>query len=72
MSDLHDRMPVILVDAAVQKLWLSHLPLEAVLDLLHPPEDGMLSRYRVSEKLNKPGYDGADLQEPVAEELSLF
>jgi len=26
----------------------------------------------VSEKLNKPGYDAADLQEAVEEELRLF
>jgi hypothetical protein len=28
--------------------------------------------YLVSEKLNKPGYDAADLQEAVEEELRLF
>ncbi len=72
MSELHDRMPVLLPDAEAQQLWLSPLPLEEVLAMLHPPEDGMLTMYRVSEKLNKPGYEGADLQEKVAEELTLF
>ena len=72
MSDLHDRMPVILTDAASQRLWLSPLPLNEVLALLHPPDDGLLSMYPVSEKLNKAGYEGTHLQEPVAEELRLF
>ncbi len=72
MSDLHDRMPVLLPDAESQRLWLSPLPLDKVLALLHQPKDGLLSMYRVSEKLNKTGYEGADLQEKVAEELSLF
>jgi putative SOS response-associated peptidase YedK len=72
MSALHDRMPVLLPDTASQKRWLSPLPFNEVLALLHPPKDGILSMYRVSEKLNKAGYEGADLQEPVAEELTLF
>lgn len=72
MSDLHNRMPVILPDAETQQLWLSNLPLNEVLALLQPLHDGQLSLYRVSEKLNKPGYDGPDLQEPMPEELTLF
>ncbi len=72
MSNLHDRMPVLLPDAETQRLWLSPLPLNEVLSLLHPPQDGLLSMYRVSERLNKAGQDGADLQEKVAEELTLF
>jgi putative SOS response-associated peptidase YedK len=39
---------------------------------LRPVADGALSMYRVSEKLNKPGYDAADLQEEVKDELRLF
>ncbi|MDO8368080.1 MAG: SOS response-associated peptidase [Saprospiraceae bacterium] len=72
MSDLHDRMPAILPDAEAQRLWLSPLPLQEVLSLLHPPKDGLLSMYRVSEKLNKAGYEGADLHTPVPEALTLF
>ena len=44
----------------------------AALALLHPVADDSLTLYRVSEKLNKPGYDAADLQEPVPDELRLF
>lgn len=72
ISALHDRMPVLLLDSASQKKWLSPLPLNSVRSLLHPPADNLLNLVRVSEKLNKPGYDHADLQEPVPEELTLF
>ncbi|MFN0214781.1 MAG: SOS response-associated peptidase [Saprospiraceae bacterium] len=72
MSDLHNRMPVLLPDAKTQRLWLSPLPLDKVLSLLHPPKDGFLSRYRVSENLNKAGIEGPELQVPVPEELTLF
>ena len=72
MSELHDRMPVILPDAEAQRLWLSPLPLNEVLSMLHPPQDGLLSMYPVSEKINKAGYEAADLQEKMPEELRLF
>jgi hypothetical protein len=39
---------------------------------LHPVAEDSLTIYRVSEKLNKPGYDAADLQEEVGEEWRLF
>ena len=73
MADVHDRMPVILSDAAAQKRWLSDdLPLNEALALLHPLQDGQLSLYRVSEKLNKPGYNAEDLHTPLPDELTLF
>ena len=72
MSELHNRMPVILADRAAQQAWLSDLSAEAALALLHPAADNSLTVYRVSEKLNKPGYDAADLQEEVGEEWRLF
>jgi len=72
MSDLHDRMPVVLPDAEAQKLWLSPLPVEEALALLHPVQDGRLSMYRVSDKLNKPSCNDADLHRELPEELTLF
>jgi putative SOS response-associated peptidase YedK len=72
MSELHDRMPVILTDETARALWLSEQPLDNVLSLLHPPADGFLKMYRVTEKLNHPDYQGEDLHDPVAEEWSLF
>lgn len=42
------------------------------LSLLRPAADGLLSIYRVSEKLNAPGYDEPDLHEEVQEPPTLF
>lgn len=72
MSALHDRMPVIFTHLEEQERWLADIPETAVLEMLHPPADGLLRMYRVSEKLNSPGYDGADLHDPVAEPWVLF
>ena len=71
VASLHDRMPVILTKAD-QRRWLDDIPLEAVLQLLHPPADNTLQLYRVSEKLNAAGYEGADLHVPVPEPPTLF
>ncbi|HLP95216.1 MAG TPA: SOS response-associated peptidase [Saprospiraceae bacterium] len=72
MADLHDRMPVIFSTPEECRRWLSPGPLEESLRLLHPPADDLLAMYRVSEKLNKPGYDAPDLQDPQPEEWTLF
>lgn len=72
MADLHDRMPVIFSTPEECRRWLTPGPLEESLRLLHPPADDLLAMYRVSEKLNKPGYDAPDLQDPQPEEWTLF
>ena len=72
MSALHDRMPALLLTPEDRERWLSNLPLQEVLAMLHPAPDHSLQLYRVSEKLNKPGYDAADLHREVAEEPTLF
>jgi putative SOS response-associated peptidase YedK len=73
VSDLHDRMPVLLLDPAEQETWLSQKSTpEQIMELLHPPADGLLELYRVSERLNSAGAEGAGLQERVEEELRLF
>jgi putative SOS response-associated peptidase YedK len=73
MAELHTRMPVMLLTEAEREAWL-FAPNDpaSVLTQLHPPPDGVLERYRVSEKLNKPGKDGPELHEPQTEELTLF
>jgi putative SOS response-associated peptidase YedK len=71
VAALHDRMPVILTKAD-QGRWLEDIPLESVLELLHPPADNTLLLYRVSEKLNAAGYEGTDLHTPVPETPTLF
>lgn len=72
MADLHDRMPVIFSTPEECRRWLTPGPLEESLRLLHPPADDLLAMYHVSEKLNKPGYDAPDLQDPQPEEWTLF
>ena len=72
VSALHNRMPVMFTCHDDQRKWLSDLPLDAALDMLHPPADGILSMYRVSEKMNAPGYDEPDLHETVREQPTLF
>lgn len=72
MSALHNRMPALLIDAPARERWLSDLPIGEALAMLHPAPDHTLQLYRVSEKLNKPGYDAPDLHEAVAEEWRLF
>jgi putative SOS response-associated peptidase YedK len=72
MAGLHDRMPVIFSTPDECRRWLTPGPLEESLRLLHPPPDDLLSMYRVSEKLNKPGYDAPDLQDAQPEEWTLF
>lgn len=71
MSALHNRMPVILNPENRQQ-WLQESELNKALELLKPVTDGSLSMYRISDKLNKPGYDEADLQEKEAEPWRLF
>lgn len=62
---LHDRMPVILATPEDCRLWLeTHDPAEAG-ELLHAPREGLLRWYRVSEKLNRAGTEGADLHEEI-------
>ena len=72
MSELHNRMPVLLTSPEDRAHWLSDIPVQEALALLHAPADGFLKLYRVSEKLNKPSYDEADLHEEVVEALRLF
>ncbi len=73
MSELHTRMPVILLTEAECQEWLSttHDP-KAIMAQLRTPPDGILDRYRVSEKINTAGVDGPALHEAQAEELTLF
>lgn len=73
VSELHDRMPVLLLDPAEQQIWLSQESTpEQITALLHPPVDGLLELYRVSERLNSAGAEDPELQVRVPEELRLF
>lgn len=72
MADLHNRMPLILTSREAQERWLSTLPSGETLAMLQPPTDGLLSMYRVSEKLNKTDYDAPDLHIALPETPTLF
>lgn len=73
VSALHNRMPVLLTTADAQKRWLETTDPEEIQALLKAPQDGIFELYRVSEKLNSAGTEGAELHEPVEDkDLTLF
>jgi putative SOS response-associated peptidase YedK len=66
MARLHDRMPAILLDAAVDR-WLDPAADAAALtDLLAPIPDHRLAAAPVSRRVNSPANDGPELIEAVA------
>ena len=76
VSELHDRMPVILDDAAA-RLWLDPAITDPGLltDLLRPADEDLLLMRPVSTLLNNPNNEGPGLLEPPAGDsppLTLF
>ncbi len=67
MNDLHDRMPLLLTTAEEQQDWLFGTPEQAMEQLTQPNPDGLLEKYRVSTRLNKPANEGPELHEPELE-----
>ena len=67
LSDLHDRMPVIIPDDAWAR-WLSPLPSDRgeLLGLLEPSDDVTLNVYPVGRLVNDVRQDGPELIEPLA------
>lgn len=73
MSQLHDRMPVLLQSDSLQQQWLAEgTELAALTALLRPANDGLLQFYRISEEINSPANDYADLQREVRQQPTLF
>lgn len=68
-ADLHDRMPVILVDDAWD-LWLDPAPADPgeLIALLQPTDDMDLHIYAVNRDVNDVRRDGPELIEPLSEE----
>lgn len=65
IAHIHDRMPVILDDAAVD-FWCSDTQdYDGLLDVLRPFEDKKLDAYVVSKKVNRVGNNEAALREPA-------
>ena len=61
MSSVHNRMPVLFQDKAMQQEWLADQKIESILSMLRTPEDDLLNIYPVSQKVNKPDYNQPDL-----------
>ena len=66
VSDLHDRMPVI-VPQEKYDLWLDPdvNDFEAIRDILKPYDASLMRRYPVSMKLNNSRIDDAESASPV-------
>lgn len=72
VADLHDRMPVILNTPEQREAWLSEQTIDQIEKLLQPPAAGYLKMYRISELVNSPSYNTADIHEQVYDPPTLF
>ena len=72
MQKIHRRMPVLFTEKEEYKNWLSSEDLNETLDMLHPPKDGILKMYRVSEKVNSARNDSPELHHEIPEPPTLF
>ncbi len=72
MSDLHDRMPVLLSTVEQRRRWLESEDLDEVLTLLQTPQENTIKKYRVSDKVNIVANDLPLLHLEVPEPPTLF
>lgn len=71
-GQIHNRMPVMLMDRKAQQKWLSDIELNGALEMLKTPDDGILKIHRVSEKVNSIKNNSAELHQPIPDPLTLF
>jgi putative SOS response-associated peptidase YedK len=64
MQDIHDRMPVILTRES-EKLWLSGINEQELVDLLKPYDHTLMEALPVSALVNSPLNDRPEVLEPV-------
>ena len=64
MSELHDRMPVIL-DRQDWSVWLGETEGDATM-LMRPAPDGLLRVWPVDRRVGSPRNNGPELLEPIA------
>jgi len=64
MADIHNRMPVILPKES-EKFWIESRDEKDLLDLLKPFPAGQMDAYRISELVNSPGNNTAEVAKPV-------
>lgn len=72
MSEIHNRMPLLFNSRDEQDKWLSDLDLDAVLSMLHPPADGVLRMYRVTDRVNSVKNNSPALHQPMPGTPTLF
>lgn len=72
MATIHNRMPVLLNNRESQENWLNETELTKILDMLHTPEDDILTMYRVSEEVNSVKNNSPSLHKEVPEPPTLF
>lgn len=72
VSSLHNRMPVLLHTEAQRQTWLGAGDFQDALALLHPPADGLVKMYRVSEQVNSVVNDFPGLHQEMPEQPTLF
>lgn len=65
VAGIHDRMPVILPQA-LEKEWLSDIPVEKALAMLEPYDSELMKAYTISRKVNIPTYNAPDIHEEFA------
>lgn len=72
VSDIHNRMPVILTTPEQQKRWLESEDLDEILMLLQTPPDHLIKKYRVTDKVNAVTNDSPDMHLELPEPPTLF
>jgi len=74
LEELHDRMPVILPDAAARERWLATPPDEAasLADLMAPAADSLLRHFAVSTRVNNVRNEGPSILGDDSSQTGLF
>jgi putative SOS response-associated peptidase YedK len=72
METIHNRMPVIFPERALQKKWLEDISLSEVLGMMQTLKDNSLKFYQVSDKLNSVEANSEELHHEVLAPPTLF
>lgn len=72
MTEVHNRMPVILANRGLQNRWLQEKDLYETMALLQPLEDDMLKIFPVSKMVNSVKVNSPDLYKEVDTPPTLF
>ncbi len=72
MSEVHERMPVILDSKELQDTWLAETDLDTTLSLMRPLTDNSLEMYRISPAVNSVNFNSKECHKPHNPPLTLF